>query len=137
MTKWGTTKIRLRALRGLLIIGIFGFFAFAGIFGFFAMLAQHSPPTSRAEECRQDVENPWGAAQNAATEAVTDELRSPSTASFVSGSFRYRKEGACSFFMTGKLDAQNGFGATIRGSWSAHVTRDDSGHWRASDVSVD
>ena len=49
------------------------------------------------------------------------QLRSPSTATFSGDESRYKVMGGCTIEIVGWVDAQNGFGATTRFNWIAHV----------------
>jgi hypothetical protein len=101
-------------------------------------VAYMNPETSKhmwnPETCTGDP--PW-AAFDAAKEAVRQQLIAPSTASFA-GDERYRPLPGCSFDITGKVDAQNGFGAMLRSGWKVHVVRSGSSDrkWNASSTSL-
>ena len=58
---------------------------------------------------------------------VKEHLRAPSTATFPSwlgDGGKVRREGECTFVVSGWVDAQNGFGAMIRSDWEEKVIYD-------------
>lgn len=57
-------------------------------------------------------------AESACEDAVRNQLRSPSTAKFDSS----HSGSGSSFSVTGSVDAENGFGATVRAYYSCSVT---------------
>jgi hypothetical protein len=77
-------------------------------------------------------------ALSAAREFVKERLKAPSTASFASydgRNVRVEKLAGCRFQVFGQFDAENGFGAMLRGNYAATVETSHSGGWRL--VSID
>lgn len=65
-------------------------------------------------------------AVTAAQNLVKDELRSPSTAKFpIDTSYKVKRSGS-DWIVEGYVDAQNGFGATVRQYWKATFTMGDT-----------
>jgi len=55
-------------------------------------------------------------------EAVTSELKSPATADFPNlPEITFKKVGDCSYTVSGYVDAQNSFGATVRSAFDART----------------
>lgn len=69
---------------------------------------------------------------------VKRELRSPSTAKFPSyhsDSVTVRQTGECKFHISAYVDAQNGFGATVRNRYEMSMERlPDDDSWRGTDL---
>ncbi|MEV1331111.1 hypothetical protein AB0J20_16215 [Micromonospora costi] len=62
--------------------------------------------------------------------AVSDKLKSPSTAEY--GDVTVTSEDGnfgTYYVVTGEVDAQNGFGATVRGEYRCKVNRESDGNW--------
>ena len=71
-----------------------------------------------------------------AEQALRPQLRSPSTASFIPESeMRYKLVNGCTVELVGWVDAQNGFGATTRSNWIAHIYGSGSA-MKASDATI-
>lgn len=71
-------------------------------------------------------------------DAISQKLRSPSTAEYTdptvaSGDGRY---GTRWYDVSGKVDAQNAFGATIRAGYQCELTRGRDGQWTVTSTSV-
>lgn len=76
--------------------------------------AEYQPTAADAERmCREDV---------------LGKLKAPGTAKF--GSVRSTVEGDGVWRVTGWVDAQNSFGATIRSEWTCSATHRGGGRWR-------
>lgn len=73
-----------------------------------------------------------------AKEFVTRELRAPATASFPWYDKAFvSKAGSCSYDVMGYVDAQNGFGANIRSTFTVTVTYDRSTTlWESSGLAI-
>jgi hypothetical protein len=68
---------------------------------------------------------------------VERRLRAPSTASFVPGSSVATQVDSITFRVRGQFDAQNGFGATLRGAYACRVRyHRDGDRWEALDIQV-
>lgn len=65
---------------------------------------------------------------------VTERLKSPSTADFGGGIItpsrtRAKFRGDSTYYVTGSVDSQNGFGATVRSSFSIEIKRKSEHKW--------
>lgn len=71
---------------------------------------------------------------------VKRELRSPSTArfpSFMDSGVSVRKMPECKFVVSGFVDAQNGFGATVRNDYTVEMsTAEGSTDWAAENLVI-
>lgn len=85
----------------------------------------------RKKHCQGDGSAIWDA-EYMAKQFVTDGLKSPSTAKYPEIKATYT--GGCSFFVTGKVDAQNVFGAMLRNNFTIKLTYrpEDNKWWRDS-----
>jgi len=73
-------------------------------------------------------------AYDACVEAVTEQLKAPATAEFAALEDVEVTEKSAGYTLRGDVDAQNGFGALIRNSYTCDVTVTGMGN--AQDVSV-
>lgn len=85
----------------------------------------------RAALCARDDEV---GARQVAEEAVRLSLKSPSSADF-HGAPRYRQNG-CRWIVSGELDAQNSFGATLRSTYRVELLRTGKSDWVPLSVRV-
>jgi hypothetical protein len=102
---------------GLAIFLIISFLAFL------ALNIRRMSPAEVAERNRNENcsnEGKW-AAQSASEISVSKKLRSPSTAKFPVTESHVIWDGGCNFSVTGKVDAQNVFGAVLRRTYSAQA----------------
>lgn len=67
-------------------------------------------------------------ARTACEQFVTNAIKTPSTAKFPDGA-RVEKNPVGAYVVTGEVDAQNGFGAMIRQTYTCTVTHDGRGQW--------
>lgn len=90
-----------------------------------------------ADERRQELctDGARASAVQQAQQAVSDRLRAPSTADFLSSSVRATRSG-CDWIVSGEVDAQNAFGGTVRSSYRAKVRPLTSESWLPLEVSV-
>jgi hypothetical protein len=105
----------------------------AVLLGGFIWFMQHveNNPT---DPCRDDL-----GALSAARGFVTERLKAPSTASFASydgKNVRVEKLADCRFQVFGQFDAENGFGAMLRGNYAATVETSHSGGWRLISIDI-
>jgi hypothetical protein len=81
-----------------------------------------------AELARLCAEEVPGDATHQAQTAIKDRLQSPSSASFLSSTTGISHDG-CRWTVSGQLDAQNGFGATLRSSYRVQLHRLSEDTW--------
>lgn len=75
-------------------------------------------------------------AVTACQDIITEQLRSPATAQFTG--MRIESRGVDYFYVEGQVDSQNGFGATVRTTFSCELHTPDGGEsWRNNGVKVD
>lgn len=84
-----------------------------------------------AEMARLCAEEVPGDATSQAQDAIKARLRSPSSASFLSGTTAISHQG-CTWTVSGQLDAQNAFGAMIRSSYQVRLRRLSKQTWVAT-----
>lgn len=69
--------------------------------------------------------------------AITEKLKSPSTAKFGEPTVTSSDGSFGSYFeVSGQVDAQNGFGAMVRGDYRCKVTLEKDGRWLVTESSV-
>ena len=70
--------------------------------------------------------------------AITAKLKSPATAKYADKVDVTTQKGdfGTYFQVFGMVDAQNGFGALVRGAYHCKVTRESDGSWRVDESSV-
>jgi hypothetical protein len=101
-------------------------------------LALALPSCASSDPCTSDI-----TAFVMAQDFIRRDLRSPSTAEFplinaegVSSTPTTTKTGQCAFTVRTFVDAQNGFGATIRQNYTVTVVPDPDGvNWTMEDIS--
>lgn len=79
----------------------------------------------------RDAADPKQGAESACQEFVTSRLKAPATAKFPAAQVKQNTVGA--YVVDGAVDAQNGFGATIRMTYTCTVTG-DGGAWKLANM---
>ena len=120
------SRLRRRFTAGQLFGCVFALlFGVPFVGGLINQSLPHDEAYYRNEMCHG--EQAEGMAFLEAEDVVKQHLRAPSTATFSSwlgdGS-KVRREGECTFIVSGWVDAQNGFGAMIRSDWEEKVIYD-------------
>lgn len=69
---------------------------------------------------------------------VTQRLRSPSTASYpyISSDGVSVRQNGCDFVVNAYVDAQNGFGGTVRSRYTVDLSYEGSNRWQAGSVRI-
>lgn len=131
LRKYRAHKNHWPRLSGSLI----GFFAF--VFALFAFGPRGNPASADLVKRPKHTDRS-SMAYGACKQAVLDQLRSPSTAKFpwFADSAREVLQDDKRYEISGHVDAQNGFGATIRANWICDTTflggdrnAYDAGNW--------
>jgi hypothetical protein len=96
-------------------------------------LARQAEQARREALCREDVQ---AEAISEAKNIVKAHLKSPSSAKFEASTVRATQKG-CDWTVTGEVDAQNSFGASLRSTFRVKLRRVSNDLWFPTAVRVD
>ena len=78
------------------------------------------------------------AAADRCQQAISDKLKAPSTAEFGDPTVTVEEGNFATYYdVTGEVDAENGFGAMVRGDYRCKVTREQDGSWLVNSATFD